>query len=236
MRRSGMPMHCGISWLTDLTSGHGATWTSVSRRKPWQLWGRCVRAVAAIDLSVSHRAGAASAGDAAAALQSYERFLAVDPSAELSTEAKEQIAHLRAQALDVDAQRCAAEGRYGQAIASWDAAFKLDAAPIFLYRRAEAGSAGRSGRDALSSLRTIPGRRTPECAACRSPARATSYERVCTKSRRSGCFEEHRFEPAIAAWAEAEQLRPDPSTASIAPRRSASQGRGKQRAHPICVS
>lgn len=149
-------------------------------------------------------------GDAAAALQSYERFLAVDPSAELSTEAKEQIAHLRAQALDVDAQRCAAEGRYGQAIASWDAAFKLDAAPIFLYRRAEAEAQAGLVRDALSSYERYLAAEPQsalrvEAQRARDQLRARLHE---VEAQR--LFEEHRFEPAIAAWAEAEQLRPDP--------------------------
>ena len=187
MRRSGMPMHCGISWLTDLTSGHGATWTSVSRRKPVAA-GPCVRAVAAIDLSVSHRAGAASAGDAAAALQKLRALLGRRSSAELST-GRRQIAHLRAQAWML--MLSAVPLRDDMVRPS-----PLGMPPSSSTRRrsfsiAEPEAEAQAGlvRDALSSGRTIPGRQTPECAACRSQrARDQLRARLHEESRRSGCL------------------------------------------------
>lgn len=149
-------------------------------------------------------------GDLAAALQSYERFVTADPSAELSTEAKEQMVRLRAQQLDIDAQRRVAEGRYGQAIASWDAAFKLDAAAIFLYRRAEAEARAGLIREALSSYEHfLAADPTNVLHAEAQRARAQLRARL-REDEAQRLYAERRYAEAIAAWADAEQLRPDP--------------------------
>ena len=90
-------------------------------------------------------------GDPDAALAFYERFLRADPKSDLKSEASEHIAHLRAQLLDAEAQKLVKEQRFGQAIASWDAAYKLHPAAVYLYQRAEAEKLAGLSREALST-------------------------------------------------------------------------------------
>lgn len=90
-------------------------------------------------------------GNSEAALGAYEKFLRLDPESELKVEVSEYIRHLQAGMLDAEAQRSAAEQRFGQAIASWDSAYRLDPVPIYLYQRAEAERSAGLLRDALSS-------------------------------------------------------------------------------------
>lgn len=90
-------------------------------------------------------------GEPEAARRTYERFLRLDPESEFKAEATAHLAHLRGEALDAEAQRNVKEQRYGQAIAAWDGAYRVDALPLYLYRRAEVEQKAGLWREALAS-------------------------------------------------------------------------------------
>lgn len=149
-------------------------------------------------------------GEPDAARRSYERFLRLDPESELKAEATEHLWHLRAGVLDEEAQRSVAEKRYGQAIAAWDSAYRLDPLPIYLYRRAEVERLAGLWREALSTygrfLAAEP--RTPLRAEVEQSGKQLRAELL--QEEASHAFSQKHYAQASRLWTEADALVPRP--------------------------
>jgi tetratricopeptide (TPR) repeat protein len=77
-------------------------------------------------------------GRNADAIASYERLLKEAPNSLNAGEARRQLAALSGQRYDEEATAHYDRGEYVESILSWDAAYKAEPRPIFLFRKAEA--------------------------------------------------------------------------------------------------
>lgn len=72
------------------------------------------------------------------AIASYDQFLSRKPSGDSARDAARHVGQLRAQKEDEKASAHFEKEEYIQATMSWDSAYKLDARPIYIFRKAEA--------------------------------------------------------------------------------------------------